>query len=43
VKKISFGLLELEMADLESFCEKNTLGPLRVKPQKALLTKMGFC
>jgi hypothetical protein len=31
VKKNSFGLLELEMADLERFFEKNTLGPLGVK------------
>jgi hypothetical protein len=31
VKKNSFGLLELEMADLKHFFEKNTLGPLGVK------------
>jgi hypothetical protein len=31
VKKNSFLLLELEMADLERFFEKNTLGPLGVK------------
>jgi hypothetical protein len=30
-KKNSFGLLELEMADLECFFEKNALGPLGVK------------
>jgi hypothetical protein len=30
VKKNSFGLLELEMADLERFFEKNTLGLLGV-------------
>jgi hypothetical protein len=30
VKNISFGLLELEMANLEHFFEKNTLGPLGV-------------
>jgi hypothetical protein len=30
VKKNSFGLLELEMADLELFFEKSTLGPLGV-------------
>jgi hypothetical protein len=30
VEKISFGLLELEMAYLERFFEKNTLGPLGV-------------
>jgi hypothetical protein len=31
VKKISFGLLELEMADLERFWRKTPLGPLGVK------------
>jgi hypothetical protein len=31
VLKNSFGLLELEMADLERFFEKNTLSPLGVK------------
>jgi hypothetical protein len=31
LKKISFGLLELEMVDLECFFEKNGLGPLGVK------------
>jgi hypothetical protein len=31
VKKISFGLLELEMADLEHFWRKTPLGPLGVK------------
>jgi hypothetical protein len=30
VKKISFGLLELEMADLERFWIKTPLGPLGV-------------
>jgi hypothetical protein len=30
VKKISFGLLELEMADLERFWRKTPLGPLGV-------------
>jgi hypothetical protein len=29
-EKISFLLLELEMADLERFFDKNTLGPLGV-------------
>jgi hypothetical protein len=29
-KKISFGLLELEMADLERFWRKTPLGPLGV-------------
>jgi hypothetical protein len=38
VKKISFGLLELEMADLERFWRKTPLGPLGVnfENQKAL-------
>jgi hypothetical protein len=31
VKKNSFGLLELEMADLECFWRKTPLGPLGVK------------
>jgi hypothetical protein len=31
LKKISFGLLELEMADLERFWRKTPLGPLGVK------------
>jgi hypothetical protein len=31
VKNISFGLLELEMADLERFLRKTPLGPLGVK------------
>jgi hypothetical protein len=31
VKKISFELLELEMADLERFWRKSPLGPLGVK------------
>jgi hypothetical protein len=31
VKKNSFGLLELEMADLERFWRKTPLGPLGVK------------
>jgi hypothetical protein len=31
VKKISFGLLELEMANLERFWRKTPLGPLGVK------------
>jgi hypothetical protein len=31
-EKISFLLLELEMADLERFFDKNTLGPLGVNP-----------
>jgi hypothetical protein len=31
VKKYSFGLLELEMADLEHFWRKTPLGPLGVK------------
>jgi hypothetical protein len=31
VKNISFGLLELEMADLERFWRKTPLGPLGVK------------
>jgi hypothetical protein len=30
VKKITFGLLELEMADLEHFWRKTPLGPLGV-------------
>jgi hypothetical protein len=30
-EKISFGLLELEMADLERFWRKTPLGPLGVK------------
>jgi hypothetical protein len=34
VKKISFGLLELEMADLERFWRKTPLGPLGVKENK---------
>jgi hypothetical protein len=33
VKKNSFGLLELEMADLERFWRKTPLGPLGVKTQ----------
>jgi hypothetical protein len=32
VKKNSFGLLELEMADLERFWRKTPLDPLGVKP-----------
>jgi hypothetical protein len=31
VKRISFGLLKLEMADLERFWRKTPLGPLGVK------------
>jgi hypothetical protein len=31
VEKVSFGLLELEMADLEHFWRKTPLGPLGVK------------
>jgi hypothetical protein len=31
VKKNSFGLLELEMADLKRFWRKTPLGPLRIK------------
>jgi hypothetical protein len=31
VKKSSFGLLKLEMADLERFWRKTPLGPLGVK------------
>jgi hypothetical protein len=31
VKKTSFGLLELEMVDLEHFLRKTPLGPLGVK------------
>jgi hypothetical protein len=31
MKKYSFGLLELEMADLERFWRKTPLGPLGVK------------
>jgi hypothetical protein len=38
VKKISFGLLELEMADFERFWKKTPLGPLGVKCL-GLLTK----
>jgi hypothetical protein len=34
VKKKSFGLLELEMADLERFWRKSPLGPLGVKKFK---------
>jgi hypothetical protein len=34
VKKISFGLLELEMADLERFWRKTPLGPLGVKHER---------
>jgi hypothetical protein len=34
VKKISIGLLELEMADLESFWRKTPLSPLRVNALK---------
>jgi hypothetical protein len=36
VKKNSFGLLELEMADLERFWRKTPLGPLGVKITKFL-------
>jgi hypothetical protein len=34
VKKISFGLLELEMADLERFWRKTPLGSLVVNVKK---------
>jgi hypothetical protein len=34
VKKISFVLLELEMADLEEFWRKTPLGPLGVKKKR---------
>jgi hypothetical protein len=34
VKKISFGLLELEMADLERFWRKTPLGSLGVNVKK---------
>jgi hypothetical protein len=34
VKKNSFGLLELEMADLERFWKKTPLGPLGVNNNK---------
>jgi hypothetical protein len=37
VKKNSFGLLELEMADLERFWRKTPLGPLAVKLLKLVL------
>jgi hypothetical protein len=33
VKRNSFLLLELEMADLESFFEENTPGPLGIKEE----------
>jgi hypothetical protein len=36
VKKNSFGLLELEMADLERFWRKIPLGPLGVKNDKRI-------
>jgi hypothetical protein len=35
-KKISFGLLELKMVDLERFWRKTPLGPLGVKLKKNL-------
>jgi hypothetical protein len=35
-EKKSFGLLELEMADLEHFWRKTPLGPLGVKPNSLL-------
>jgi hypothetical protein len=38
VKKNSFGLLEVEMADLEHFWRKTLLGPLGVKKTFALET-----
>jgi hypothetical protein len=43
VKKNSFGLLELEMADLERFWRKTPLGPLGVNPSdfKAVLVNIG--
>jgi hypothetical protein len=34
MKKNSFGLLELEMADLERFWRKTPLGPLGVKMKR---------
>jgi hypothetical protein len=34
VKKNSFGLLELEMVDLERFWRKTPLGPLGVKGEE---------
>jgi hypothetical protein len=37
VKKISFGLLELKMADLERVWRKTPLGPLGVKIHKSLI------
>jgi hypothetical protein len=42
VKKNSFGLLELEMADLERFWRKTPLGPLGVKAtlQQTKLSKV---
>jgi hypothetical protein len=36
MKKNSFGLLELEMADLERFWRKTPLGPLGVKTYEFL-------
>jgi hypothetical protein len=36
VKKNSFGLLELEMAELERFWRKTPLGPIGVKNKLAL-------
>jgi hypothetical protein len=41
VKKNSFGLLELEMADLERFWKKSPLGPLGVN--EGLDSKLQYC
>jgi hypothetical protein len=40
VKKFSFGLLELEMADLECFWRKTPLGPLGIKKQKSKILRV---
>jgi hypothetical protein len=43
VKKDSFGLLELEMADLERFWRKTPLGPLGVNSMSELLFTIQRC
>jgi hypothetical protein len=39
VKKNSFGLLELEMADLEHFLRRTPLGPLEVNEYSCIVWK----
>jgi hypothetical protein len=43
VKQTSFGLLELEMADLERFWRKTPLGPLGVKIKQQIPKNYKYC